>query len=415
MKVFNTDVLIIGAGPAGMAAALQLTQMGIQDIIIVDRDTQAGGVPRLCNHLGFGMRDIHRVLSGPSYAESYLKKIKNSSIQLLTETTVTEWIDEKKIKITSPKGIHTIDAKAILLATGCRERPRSARLIPGYRPQGIYNTGSLQDYVHGYKEEVGKSAVIIGAELVSYSAIHTLSKAGCKIKLMATEFDKHQIYMPYLPFKWWSSGLLPKIPLKKNSIVTNIYGKQRVTGIDLVNKKTGKKKHIACDTVVFTGDWIPDHEMARLGTIEIDDKTKGPVVDAQLRTSKEGIFAAGNLLRGSEPGDVAALEGRHAAQSIEYYLKNGGWYKDRIKIIVTEPLKWISPNSVDLGSSGLPMNRFLFRVNDFIKNKTFIVRQGETVLYRKKYSTIGPNYSRKIDAQWINNINSTEPISISLE
>jgi len=415
MKEFKTDVLIIGAGPAGMAAVLQLSKIGIQDVIIVDRDKQAGGVPQLCNHLGFGIRDIYRVLSGPAYSKTYIRKIENTSVQLFTETTVIEWMDNRQFKITTPKGIKIITAKAVLLATGCRERPRSARLIPGYRPQGIYNTGSLQDFVHGYNKKVGESAVIIGAELVSYSAIHTLTKAGCKVKLMTTEFDKHQVYMPYIPYKWWSSSLLLKVPLEKNSTITNIFGKQRVTGIELTNQKTGKKKVVECDTVVLTGDWIPDHEMACLGKLEIDNKTKGPVVDEQLRTSKEGVFAAGNLLRGVEPGDIAALEGRHVAKSIANYLKKNDWFKKRIKIGVKEPLQWISPGVIESGSEELSIGRFLFRVENFIKNKTLVIRQGEVELFRKSYKSIGPNYSKTIDGKWVKKISSAESISVTLE
>ena len=415
MQKLSTDVLIIGAGPSGMAAALQLSKSGIKDVIVADRDKYAGGVPRLCNHLGFGMRDIHRVLSGPSYAKSYVKKIENTAVQLLTETTVTELVDEKTVSVTTPDGIKTISAKAILLATGCRERPRTARLIPGYRPQGIYNTGSLQDFVHGFGRKVGTTAVIAGAELVSYSAIHTLHKAGCKVKLMTTEFEDHQIYLPYTPFKWWSSDLLTKVPLEKNTVVSDIYGKKRVSGVELTNLKTGNKKKVECDTLILTGDWIPDHEMARLWGIKLDEKTKGPAVDGQFRTSKEGVFAAGNLLRGAEPGDIAALEGRSAGLSIAGYLENGEWRKSPIKIEVDDPLLWISPNVLESGNGDLLTDRFLFRVKDFVENKTLIIRQGEKVLYKKSYGKIGPNYSKKIDAGWTHQITSESGVKVTLE
>ncbi len=415
MQKLNTDVLIIGAGPSGMAAALQLSKAGVKDVIIVDRDKSAGGVPRLCNHVGFGMRDMYRVLSGPSYAKKYAAKVESTGIRILTETTVTELIDEKTVSITSPEGIQTISAKAIFLATGCRERPRSARLIPGYRPQGIYNTGSLQDFVHGFGRKVGNTAVIAGAELVSYSAIHTLHKAGCKVKLMTTQFEDNQIYMPYTPFKWYSSDLLTNVPLEKNTIVSDIFGKKHVSGVELTNLKTGEKKTVECDTLVLTGDWIPDHEMARLWGVELDERTKGPAVDGQFRTSKEGVFAAGNLLRGAEPGDIAALEGRSAGQAIADYLKNGQWRKSPVKIEVKDPLMWISPNVIETGSGGVDMNRFLFRVKDFVENKTLVIRQGEKVLYKKSYKKIGPNYSKKIGADWTGQISSENNINVTLE
>ncbi|MEN8192059.1 MAG: FAD-dependent oxidoreductase [Bacteroidota bacterium] len=415
MNNFETDVLIVGAGPAGMAAALELLKLNVGKITIVDRDKEAGGLPHLTDHIGFGMRDIHRAYSGPSYANYYIKKIKNSTIQLLVETTVTGWDSNNKLNITTPSGLGTITAKAVLLTTGCRERPRTARLIPGSRPQGIYNTGALQDFVFEYKKLVGKKAVIIGAELVSYSAIHTLRKAGCKPILMTTEFEKHQITIPYLPFKWWSSNWFNKVPLEKNCKISNIYGKDKVEGIELTNDKTGNKKQIDCDTVILTGDWIPDHEMARLGTIEINEKTNGPLVDGQLRTSNEGVFAAGNLLRGAEPSDIAALEGRHVAKSISKYLEKNDWFQNRIKINVDEPIKWITPNAIELNSYNLPLNRFLFRVTDFMKNKTLKIKQGEELLYSKTFKLIIPNFSQELSGEWQNRIKGISPITITLE
>ena len=415
MKNYNTDVLIVGAGPAGMAAALELTKLGLKKIIIVDRDKQGGGVPRLSHHTGFGFRDIHRVLSGPSYANFYIKKIKDTNISLMIETTVTGWESNNKLKITTPAGLGYITANTVLLTTGCRERPRSARLIPGSRPQGIYNTGSLQDFVFEYNKAVGKKAVIIGAELVSYSAIHTLKKAGCKPILMTTEFENHQAFFPYLFYKWWSSSILNNVPLEKNCMISNIYGKDRVEGIELTNNKTSEKKNIACDTVILTGDWIPDHELARLGKIKINKNTNGPEIDAQFRTSHKGVFAAGNLLRGAEPSDIAALEGRHAAKSIKNYFENGKWFDNRISITVNDPIKWISPNALELNSYALPLNRFIFRVSDFCKNKTLVIKQADNILYRQTYKQLGPNHSKSLSGEWQKKISSGNDISISLE
>ncbi len=415
MLKLNTDVLIIGAGPAGLAAALQLSESGVEDVIVVDRDKRGGGVPQLCNHLGFGVRDRHRVFSGPAYAKSYIKKIEKTGVKLLTETTVTELVDKKTVSITTPEGIKTIAAKAILLATGCRERPRTARLIPGYRPQGIYNTGSLQDFVHGFGRKVGNTAVIVGAELVSYSAIHTLHKGGCAVKLMTTEYDDHQIYAPYTPYKWWSADLLTKIPLEKNTVVSDIYGKKRVGGVELTNLKTGKKKKVDCDTLVLTGDWIPDHEIARSWGIKLDKKTKGPAVDGQFRTSKEGVFAAGNVLRGAEPGDIAAIEGKYAAMAVVSYLKTAEWRNSIVKIEVDDPLQWISPNVLETNGDKVLMNRFLFRVNDFVKDRALVIRQEENILFKKAFKKIGPNYSKEIRGDWVKKVSSTGNIKVTLD
>ena len=415
MKNYDTDVLIVGAGPAGMSAALELSKLKVKSITIVDRDKQAGGLPHLTNHTGFGMRDIHRVLSGPSYANHYIKKIAKSNINLFTETTVTGWERNNTVTITTPNGLGKITAKAILLTTGCRERPRSARLIPGLRPQGIFNTGSLQDFVHYYHKPVGKKAVIIGSELVSYSAIHTLKKAGCKPILMTTEFEKPQVPFIYLPFKWWSSNPLNKIHVETNSKLSNIFGKTRVEAIELTNTKTGNKKRINCDTVILTGNWIPDYELARLGNLKINKNTKGPVVDQLFRTSREGVFAAGNLIRGAEPSDIAALEGKYAAKNINNFLMDSKWFTNRIIINVDEPLKWISPNALDSSLHILPSNHLLFRVNDFIKNKTLELKQGKELLFSQNYNTLMPNYSYKLNNTWLNKISDSAPIIAKLK
>ncbi len=415
MNELKTDVLIVGAGPAGMACALGLAKKGIRDILVLDREQRAGGVPRLCRHLGFGIRDLHTVLSGPGYARAYMEKIQGTPIRVSVETTATEWVGDKKVRITSPRGIETVSARAVLLATGCRERPRSARLIPGYRPQGIFNTGSLQDFVHGYGRKVGERAVIAGAELVSYSAIHTLRKGGCRVLLMTTEFERDQVYFPYTPYRWWSSRFHLGIPLYRKTRISDIFGKSRLSAVELEDQETGERRVVECDTLVLTGDWIPDHEFSRLGGLAIDEGTLGPAVDGLLRTSREGVFAAGNLLRGAEPGDVAALEGKYAAESIAAFLEQGGWIEDGVKVEVRNPLKWIVPNVLEPGRDALPRNRFLFRVKDFTRGGKLSITQGGTVLFEKRFSFLGPNYSWPVEGSWVGKVRRGRPVLVTLD
>ncbi len=415
MNERKTDVLVVGAGPAGLSCALELARAGAGEILVLDREKRPGGVPRLCKHLGFGIRDLHWVYSGPGYAETLLKKALAAGVQVLAETTVTEWAGEKRVLVTSPRGIEAVSAKAILLATGCRERPRAARLIPGYRPQGIFNTGSLQDFVHGYGRKVGTRAVIAGAELVSYSAIHTLEKGGCRVLLMATEFERDQVYFPYTPYKWWSARLHLGIPLVTNTRISNIFGKDRLSAVELENVKTGEKRRVECDTLVLTGDWIPDHEFSRLGGLEIDEGTLGPAVDGLLRTSREGVFAAGNLLRGAEPGDAAALEGRHAAASIGAYLQKEEWPRERVKVLARDPIQWVVPNFLEPGIHVLPRGRFLFRVKEFVRGGRLSVTQGGKALFEKRFSFLGPNHSWSIGGSWARDVRPGEPVSFNLE
>ncbi|MDO8752901.1 MAG: FAD-dependent oxidoreductase, partial [Anaerolineales bacterium] len=351
----QVDVLIVGAGPAGLSAAIELKKLGVKNILVVDREPEAGGMPRMCHHTGFGREDLWRMYSGPRYARYYRELAEKSGVDIRTSTTITGWGDPKLRKsfmessseemskktsevltFTSPNGLGEIEARAVLLATGVRERPRAARMIPGTRPQGIYTTGSLQRFVYQEHLPVGKRAVIIGAELVSLSALMTLQHAGVKCVMMTTEESAHQIEFPYVVMKWAVADVLTRTPIMTNTRITNIFGHKRVGGIELTQSRlpksigrtpnldelnqTSEVFTVECDTVIFTGDWIPENEMARLGGLTIDPVTRGPKIDAEFHSSVKGVFVAGNLLRGVETADHCALEGMRAGRAIAKYL-----------------------------------------------------------------------------------------------
>ncbi len=207
-----------------------------------------------------------------------------------------------------------------MLATGCRERPRSARLVPGSRPEGVYTTGLLQQLAQKGLP-VGTRALVVGAEHVSYSAVLTLAHAGAKAVGMTTELDRHQT----LAIVHAGAALRYRVPLWTRTAVAAIHGHPRVEEVELRDLDTGATRRVACDTVVFTAGWIPDHELAAALGLELDSGTRGPLVDAGLRTARPGLFAAGNLLHGAEPADVAALSGRRAAASVAAWLSRGSW------------------------------------------------------------------------------------------
>jgi len=401
---------------------LELKRLGINNVLVAERESEAGGIPRMCGHIGFGISDLHRVLTGPNYARKYREIAARAGINIRTSTTITGWDDDLGsaipgrsyvLNFTSPKGIGNIEAKAVLLATGVRERPRSARLIPGYRPQGIFTTGSLQRFVYEHDLPVGKKAVIIGAERVSLSVVLTLMHAGVRVVNMITELPHHQLYLPvFLPAKILFADLLARVPILTNNRVTNILGRKRVEGVEVTDIASGKSRVIECDTVVFTGDWIPENELARRGHVNIHKPTLGPQVDARLHTSQPGIFAAGNLLRGVETADWAAFEGRTAAQSIAHYLEKASWNDNRLEVHVEAPLDWIYPNV--LSPDSLP-EQFWFRAHEFRTQAALNVRQGQNVLYSRKTRRLLANTSIRLSGDWVKRVDFSQgPLMIEV-
>ena len=418
----TADVLIIGAGPAGMAAALELKKLGVEDIVIAEREPEAGGIPRLCGHTGFGLRDFHWVMTGPAYAQKYRELAERAEIRIHSSTTITGWDSaliplishrEHIVNYTSPNGLGSIEAKSILLATGVRERPRAARLVPGTRPQGVFTTGSLQRFVYEHHLPVGKRAVIVGAEIVSLSVVLTLMHAGVRVVNMVTELPRHQLYLPiFLPAKVLYADILARTHILTNKRVTNILGRQRVEGIEITYLASGKAEIIECDTVVFTGDWIPENELARRGDVETIKPSLGPQVDSQFRTSQHGVFAAGNLLRGVETADWAALEGRNAARSIARFLENAEWPASRIQIRVEAPLEWICPNVIT--DSAPAAYRIQFK--EFRNHVKLGIYQGERLLHTERFSRLVANAPMNLTSRWNERVDrSGAPVRILLE
>lgn len=379
--VVDVDVLVVGAGPAGLSAAREIrTRLGAS-VVVVDREATAGGIPRHSDHPGYGIRDLRRLMSGPAYARELTDRAVNAGARILTSTMVTEWAGDRSVLVSGPEGRYAITASAVLLATGARERPRTARMVPGDRPAGVLTTGQLQNLVHLHHQWVGSRAVVVGSELVSWSAVVTLREAGCRTVLMTTEEPRLEAYAAFTV----PGSVALRFPTARRTRLTRVMGKDRVSGVEIENLVTGQRRVIACDTVVFTGDWIADGELARSAGVVMDAVTQGPVVDTALRTSASGVFAAGNLVHPVDTADVAALDGRHAAAQITGYLTSAGSsHASGVRIVADAPLRWISPGRVRPGDPTPARSRYLAWVDDFITVPRVIVRQGgRTVTARR--------------------------------
>lgn len=385
-------VAIVGAGPAGLSAAARLAPE--VPVLVVERERQAGGIPRHANHLGYGIRDRKRFLSGPSYARRLVAEATKAGAEIMTQTMVTGWADEKTLTATGPTGRLLIRPDVFLFATGARERPRSARMIPGDRPAGVYTTGQVQNLVHLHHAEVGTKAVVVGAELVSWSAVLTLAEAGCVTEALVSRYPKGESYWAFRG----PGSLLFQTRVKTNSRVVAIHGRERVSGVEIEDISTRVRSVIECDTVVFTGDWIADNELLRSAGVEMDAASTAPVVDTGLRTSRPDVFAVGNLTHPVETADVVALEGRFVAARILARLRTGGSAQVAgARLRAEAPLRWVSPGRLTERSGPPPRERLVAWVDRFITSPTVRVTQdGREIASRRLIWPAAPGRAFRI-------------------
>ncbi|GAA2300556.1 hypothetical protein GCM10010431_19390 [Streptomyces kunmingensis] len=310
-EVRPVDVLVVGAGPAGLAAATGLAAAGAGRVEVLEREQQAGGVPRHCRHGGFGTR--WRPLSGPAYASRTVRAAEEAGVAVRTGVTALGWADATSpvLDTVDAHGHERIAARAVVLATGARERSRAARLVPGTRPAGILTTGELQQSVHLFGHYVGARAVVVGGEPVGFAAVSTLRRAGVAVTALITEHGGGPRDL--------DARLRLGVPVLTRTTLTEILGRPRATGAR-VRHADGRSAVLPCDTVVLTGDFVPDHELARRGGLLLDPVTRGPAADAAHRTSRPGVFALGNLVHVSWSARASAAEGRRAVPELLRHL-----------------------------------------------------------------------------------------------
>ncbi|WP_418474677.1 NAD(P)/FAD-dependent oxidoreductase [Frisingicoccus sp.] len=325
--MLNYDLVIVGGGPAGLAAAASAKRNGIDSIIILERDHELGGILNQCIHNGFGLHTFKEELTGPEYAGRFIDQVEELKIEYKLNTMVMDIRGDKVVTAMNREdGLFEIKARAIILAMGCRERPRGALNIPGYRPAGIYSAGTAQRLVNIEGFMPGREVVILGSGDIGLIMARRMTLEGAKVKVVAE----------LMPF---SGGLKRNIvqclddfgiPLKLSHTVVDIDGKERVKGITLAQvDSTGKpvpgtEEYYACDTLLLSCGLIPENELSRNMGVDIEPITNGPSVNESLETNIEGVFACGNVLHVHDLVDFVSEEASAAGKNAAKYIKNGG-------------------------------------------------------------------------------------------
>jgi thioredoxin reductase len=351
------DVVIIGGGPAGLAAAAELNRLGIGDVVVIEREQHAGGVPRHCGHLGFGWSEFRRMLAGPSYARRLVAAA--DGVDLRTGTTALNLEPQRleqpaRVRVLTPVGIQVLEAQRVLLALGTRETPRAARLISGTRPWGVFTTGALQQlvYLAGFKPCT--RAVIVGSELVSFSNLLTMRHAG--IRPLAMLEESAQVVAPRVG-GWIARAAFGTRILTRTRVVA-VRGETRVSGVDI--ERDGQRETIECDGVVFSGRFVPETAIVKTSHLVLDPATGGPVVDQYGRCSDAVYFAAGNLLRPVEASWTVWREGRDVARAIAASLHGTLPPATHHAVLETQdPVRYVCPQRVAFPApvpTALPIN-----------------------------------------------------------
>lgn len=342
----ESDVVVVGGGPAGISACLELARLSSLRITLIEAEAEVGGVPRHCGP-GFGMRDQGRFMSGPAYAARLAGLLRRTGVRQLTETTVLSIKPDQDrdgclIETAAPQGAGLHSCRRLILAAGCFETSRESRLIPGDRPAGIMTTGTLQQLVKARGLKPGRRALILGTETVSLSAVLTLRRAGVNLAGLVGP----EVLPDVNPWAFTAFTKAWRLPVHRPAQVKAIIGRGRVQGVAL--DLAGREEFISCDTVVVSGRFRPDASLAENMGLAIDPDSRGPLVDQDLRTSAAGVYAAGNQLRGANMHDLCALEGRRAARSLVLDLHRSAWpVGEKIRLVARPPVRFVVPQFID--------------------------------------------------------------------
>lgn len=378
----QVDVVIVGGGPAGLAAAVRLYEKGVRSLLIVERERQLGGILRQCIHDGFGLTRFKTSLSGPEYAARFIRQMEELGITYVTDTTVLEVSPDKVVTAVSRGGLVQWQAGAVILTMGCRERTRGALGIPGERPAGVFTAGVAQAYINLYNTMPAREVVILGSGDIGMIMARRLTLEGAHVQAVF----EIQPYASGLPRNIEQCLNDYDIPLYLSHTVTEIHGNSRLTGVTVsqVDERfqpiPGTEREYPCDTLILSVGLIPENELSIDAGVELDARTKGAVVDEYFQTSVDGIFAAGNVLHVHDLVDFVSMEAENLADSVAEYVRTGGLAPCPIRIYTDKYINHTVPQRV----SGRASFTLSLRVNRPLKDCRIVVRQNGTELAAKR-------------------------------
>ena len=406
------DIVIVGGGPAGMAAAVAAYDAGCTNVVILDREPQLGGILMQCIHNGFGLHKLGRELTGPEYAAVYAQEVAKRNIPVFYEATVTSVTPDKVVTAQSREGILKIRAKAVILAMGCRERSRGALNICGSRPAGVYSAGTAQKLVNCMGYQVGKRVVILGSGDIGLIMARRMSYEGAKVEAVCE-------VMPY------SGGLTRNIvqcledfdiPLYLSTTVVQIHGQKRLEGVTIAQVDENRqpveetRRYIPCDTLLLSVGLIPENELTRSAGVPIDPITNGALIDAHCQTQIPGIFACGNVLQVHDLVDYVSEEAERAGRGAVAYI--AGQLKQE-KAISTKPgngVRYVLPQTIHPGED---VDLF-FRVTQPYGKVKLVVSDGERILATAKRLKVAPGEMEKLTLK-ADALANAKAITVSLE